>query len=430
MRNLDIRHSLIRNSIAALIWWIIFFPGFFSSDSFAAVNMAKSGDLINSYTASWAIYVRVFSLFGNFIGLLTLINVLILVYSVTRFAYALLRDKSAAIASFILTISPMVAGMGITLWHDILMTAGLLLLATFFTAMRNGQAHTKLDFYSLLLPGAILLTFRPNGLPTFIVFTVLTLLFTFRKTLIKPLALTLAITAGTTIFNSLVVIGLSPINNYYAQEWMRNDISCYAASAEGNGWVEKNLPGIGDTANWQSVEACTFLNRFTLSGADREKSLAVVPAAWRKLLISEPSFILKTHFDRNYYVVPLPINGLPSIPFLHSTIETPDAGIAWAMPAVAEKARLVMRIGNALRPLLAYAGAWLLLILGAVLIFKRKEWLPTFFLGFVLLGILFVFAPIPDGRYALFVLLAGQLLAIDLAISSFNRLPFRNRITS
>jgi hypothetical protein len=424
------RNALIRNSVVAVIWWIIFFPGFYSADSFAAVNMAKSGDLVNSYTASWAIYVRVFSLFGNFIGLLTLINTLILVYSVTRFSYALLSKRTAAISSFVLTMTPLVAGMGITLWHDILMTAGLLLLAAFFTIYRQGAHYSKNDSYSLLVPGAVLLSFRPNGLPTFLVFAVLLLIFSYRKSLIRPLALVLAITAGTTIFNSLVVVGEDPINTHYAQEWMRNDISCYAASPAGAGWVEKNMPGVGTTQSWASPDACIFLNRYGLAPEDRQESYAVVPAAWRKLALSDPAFVLKTHFDRNYYVVPLPINGLPSIPFLHSTIERADAGIAWAMPSVAEKARVIMRVGNALRPILAYAGMWLLLVLGAAIFLKRKEWLPTFLMGFSLLGILFVFAPIPDGRYALFVLLAGQLLLLGAIVDGIERLRNRNRITA
>ena len=424
------RNALIRNSIVALIWWVIFFPGFFSSDSFAAVNMAKSGDLVNSYTASWAIYVRVFSIFGHFIGLLTLLNAMILVYAVTRFSYALLSQRTAAISSFILTLTPLVAGMGITLWHDILMTAGLLLLAAFFTLFREGQSFAKRDFYSLLVPGAVLLSFRPNGLPTFLVFSTLTLIFIRRKSLLRPLALVLAITAGTTIFNSLVVVGLDPINTHYAQEWMRNDISCYAATEKGAGWVEENMPGVGTTQGWASPDACTFLNRYALEPENINKSYEVVPSAWRKLALSDPAFILKTHFDRNYYVVPLPINGLPSIPFLHSTIERADAGIEWAMPSVAEKARIIMRVGNALRPILAYAGMWLLLVLGAVIFLKRKEWLPTFLMGFSLLGILFVFAPIPDGRYALFAMLAGQLLLLGALIDGIERVRNRNRITS
>ena len=310
------------------------------------------------------------------------------------------------------------------------MTAGLLLLAAFFTLFRDGQNFTKQDFYSLLVPGAVLLSFRPNGLPTFLVFSVLTLIFIRRKSLLRPLALVLAITAGTTIFNSLVVVGLDPINTHYAQEWMRNDISCYAASEKGAGWVEENMPGVGTTQGWASADACIFLNRYALEPENINKSYEVVPSAWRKLALSDPTFILKTHFDRNYYVVPLPINGLPSIPFLHSTIERADAGIEWAMPSVAEKARIIMRIGNALRPILAYAGMWLLLVLGAVILLKRKEWLPTFLMGFSLLGILFVFAPIPDGRYALFVLLAGQLLLLGAIVDVIERLRNRNRMPS
>jgi hypothetical protein len=327
-------------------------------------------------------------------------------------------------------MTPLVAGMGITLWHDILMTAGLLLLATFFTIYRQGDNYSKNDFYSLLVPSAVLLSFRPNGLPTFLVFAALLLVFSYRKSLIRPLALVLAITAGTTIFNSLVVVGEDPINTHYAQEWMRNDISCYAASPAGAGRVEQNMPGVGNTQSWASPAACAFLNKYELAQTDREKSLAAVPTAWRKLALSDPAFILKTHFDRNYYVVPLPINGLPSIPFLHSTIEIADAGVAWAFPSVAEKARIIMRVGNALRPILAYAGMWLLLVLGALVFLKRKEWLPTFLLGFSLLGILFVFAPIPDGRYALFVILAGQLLVVGALVDGLERIRNRNRISS
>jgi len=70
----------------------------------------------------------------------------------------------------------------------------------------------------------------------------------------------------------------------------------------------------------------------------------------------------------------------------------------------------------------------LLLVLGVLVLLKRKEWLPTFLLGFSLLGILFVFAPIPDGRYALFVILAGQLLLIGTLVDAIDRLRTRKKI--
>ena len=104
LNNASLRFSLLRNSLVQLFFWIIFFPGFFSGDSFGAVEMAKTGDLTNSFTASWAIYVRVFSFFGNSIGLLTLLGGLLLVFSITQFSYSILAEKTAAVASFLMTL--------------------------------------------------------------------------------------------------------------------------------------------------------------------------------------------------------------------------------------------------------------------------------------------------------------------------------------
>ena len=93
------RASLIRNSIVQFIWWVIFFPGFFSTDSFGAVQMARTGVLGNAFTASWAIYVRLFSFHGHAIALLTIINGLVLVYAVTRLGYSLFTGKTAALST-------------------------------------------------------------------------------------------------------------------------------------------------------------------------------------------------------------------------------------------------------------------------------------------------------------------------------------------
>ena len=85
--------SLFRNSAILFICWLILFPGFYSGDSFGAVAMAKTGEFTNSGTASWALYVRIFSLFGNALGLLTLIGGLLLVFSTTQFAYSIFSQK-------------------------------------------------------------------------------------------------------------------------------------------------------------------------------------------------------------------------------------------------------------------------------------------------------------------------------------------------
>ena len=423
----DLTATLVRNSLIQILWWIVFFPGFFSGDSFGAVAIAKSGQLTNDFTASWAIYVWIFSLLGNAIGLLTLLNGLILIYSLTRFAYSIFSPLIASLASLILTLTPIVSGMGITLWHDILMTAGLLLLASLFVEFQKKEAINKSDFFSLLIPGSVLITFRPNGLPTMIFFALLFLIFYRKRSSLKIIMSSLAISSIVTLSTSYLVVRESPIDNFYAQEWMRNDISCYANSPKGIGFVEKWIPGIGNTDTWRSSDACTFLNNAKITVEEKVEAQELIPSAWSQLIREDPAFVLSTHLKRNSYLFPIPLYGIPKVPFLHSTIEYKYAGIAWAFPSIAEKARVLMRIWNAIRGITAWAGFWTLALVLFATLGKRRELLIPTLLSISLSAILFVVAPIPDGRYALFALIAGQLallgVVLQWALSGSNRRP-------
>jgi 4-amino-4-deoxy-L-arabinose transferase-like glycosyltransferase len=165
--------SILRNSIVQLFWWVIFFPGFYSTDSFTAVSQAQSGDLENTGSASWSLYIRYFSFYGNAISLLTLISGLALTYSVTCLAYSVSSRKVAAISSLVLVSTPLIYAMGITLWHDIPFTAGLILVSAYFSSQFNIKCELTNRFWILLFPGSVLLTFRPNGIPTLIIFAVI-----------------------------------------------------------------------------------------------------------------------------------------------------------------------------------------------------------------------------------------------------------------
>ena len=43
----SLKSAILRNCIIQLIWWAIFFPGFYSTDSFAVLQMAKTGELLD-----------------------------------------------------------------------------------------------------------------------------------------------------------------------------------------------------------------------------------------------------------------------------------------------------------------------------------------------------------------------------------------------
>jgi hypothetical protein len=429
----DFHSSLLRNSLIQLTWWIVFFPGFFSGDSFSAIQMAKTGELGNSFTASWALYVRIFSLHGHAIPLLTLINGMILVYAVTRLGYAVFNGRAAAISTFLMTLTPVVSGMGITLWHDILMTAGIILLTSFFIGIHKDFGNTKKLLILEMLPGAILSSFRPNGLPTIVVFAFVYGVFVLTKhrthffRVVKMLISVILITTSITIVNSSLILGLSPINKYFAQEWMRNDISCFADSDSGKGFVERNIPGIGSTNSWRSSNACSFLNKAKVSEEDKVAAEKYISSAWFTLFTQNPSFVIGVHAKRNAYLLPLPIFGVPTTPFLHSTIEVKSEEIVWAFPSIAEKARFFMRAWNAGRGFIAWAGLWALIMVGLSVFAGRKNLAPLISMSVALIALIFIVAPIPDGRYALFVLIAGQLVfvghIVEWAQTGSNRRP-------
>ena len=135
-------------------------------------------------------------------------------------------------------------------------------------------------------------------------------------------------------------------------------------------------------------------------------------AAWFKLAKAHPEFILKVHAKRNAYLVPLPIFGLPSMPFLHTTIEYPNEGIRFLNPGIAEMARVYPRIWNYFNFIFGYVGFWLLIIFYFGWKRKSQSYLQIGLLGLILTLELFIASAISDARYGLFVLVTGQLIFI------------------
>ena len=408
-----LRHSLLRNSIVLFFWWIIFFPGFYSGDSFLALDMAKTGNLTNSGTASWAVFVRVFSLWGAVFPILNIFCGLILIYAVTQLAYALFEDKTAAPASLTLAITPLVSGMGITLWHDIPFTSGIILIVSFFIKMiRFNDRIPRSQKYSLLIPGAILVTFKPNGTATLIVFGLLFLIEKGLDNRIKHLFFAILLGAILTLSLSFGILKQDPINQYYGQEWMRADISCYASTEHGFKMLQSEDRMVKNLFKWPSSEACTFLNNAALSVEEKTEAQNIVPTVWSNIFINDPFFLLKTHLSRHAYLIPIPVSGIPTVPFLHSTVEFKDRGVSWAFPEVAENARVVMRAWNASRGITSWAGIWLLIMASVMYLHKNRNIMPLVQMSIALMGLLFIAAPIGEGRYVLFVLISGQLVFI------------------
>ena len=415
--DVGLKSAIIRNALLSMIWWIIFYPGFYSTDSFSVLEMAKTGNLSNIGTAPWALLVRNLSLHGDYPGLVTCVLSLILSISMTVFFYSFLPGKNAALVSLLLQATPLVSAMGITLWHDIPMTSGLLLVTTFVIRSIRFNAFTVDEAIKFMLPGMILITFRGNGLPTIIPFFLFVILFAFKRQGKKLLLVGILISISVTYFSNALLPTQKSQDVAIATGWIANDISCYASKEKGQGFVEKVLPGIGTTQTWASASACEWFSDAKISVADMANARGNLVSAFIKLVQEDPKFVLVTHLKRHEYLIPFPIFGLPKPPFIHSTIELADSGVKWAFPNLAEKSRLAVRAWNYGSFFFAYSGLWLLIIALAWINSRREDYLYMLVVSIVLSASLFVVAGISDARYVLFILISGQGIAVSYLLA-------------
>jgi hypothetical protein len=399
----------------ALAWWLCFRPGFYSADSFGALGEASSGHISAAYTAVWPLFLRMVTLEGRFPGIATLIDGLLLVYALGVWCRAALPPRAARFTPVLMAATPLVGAIGITLWHDVPMTSGLLLLAGIATSTNWFSSRATRTDGVHLVGASVLCAFRPNGMPTLVGFFALAVALRCNPRRTALMGLVAALTALAVSLGAAAATGSTSLFSApFAQEWMRADVSCALSR-------DVSLVKAGDRGRlstftgfdgWANSAACVSMNRLPLDAQQLKQSLEVIPGIWFNLARAHPFTMLGVHAYRNAYLLPWPRLRALDTPFIHSTIEFPDRGISWANPRLAERARNYVRAWNAARGLLAYAGFWLVVLTGlAMTRSARRSSLamgPTVILSLSLMALLFVTAPIPDARYALFVLVTGE----------------------
>jgi hypothetical protein len=419
--------TILINSSITFIWWIIFNPGFFAPDSLGILNMVKSGVITSEYTQIWGLSIRLFSLDGEHPQLATLVFSQILSISFSIFVIQIFQKKVARYSSLILHLTPTLGAMSITLWHDVPATAGFFLALTGLLLYEKSPAKAM----SLIFLGFFFSAFRYNGLFTIFV---LSFLFSVATKRIKLTALVavLGLTLGVG-FYSLDVRNSKEIDAYSdgSVNWMRYDLSCFASirTERSDAFFEKNFGSSDDVEFWASKSACTWFNESEAWLKRNTLDNGKIRETWVKLFLADPMFVLTTHIQRHSYLVPLPLPNLPRPPFLHTKVDENLHDLNFTFPALAESARNFPRAWNYFNHVFSWAGLWLAITVGLGIWRRNSPYLIVGSLGCLISLGLFITSVISDGRYALFILLAGQVIAIGTFLQiAFKKLQ-RRKIT-
>jgi len=402
------KKSVVINASIMLVWWLTFNPGFYSADSFGVMRIARSGNISSESTAIWALVVKFLTVNGSHPEIATLFFAQLLAFSVSVFAHSLFNCKLAGWTSATLCMTPLVGAMGITLWHDIPMTSGFLLVVT------GVLRYVKKEPYALTLLtiGIVLSSFRYNGVPTLLL-TCIIIGFLFRPKKLVMVALVLAIGIGG--LTSALDSRFSPptsTNSDGLINWMRYDLSCYAATFSDDEFFQKQFVGETTREFWKSSQACTWFNDSEAFFKRPANLTENIPSAWLALVQKKPIFVLTTHMKRHKYLSPIPFYGPPSMPFIHTTIEYPGENIYFWNEELSDKLRIYPRIWNYFNFIFGYSGFWLMVIFFFAWRKRNLIYFGLGILGLVLNAGLFVFAIISDARFSLFVLIAAQLITL------------------
>lgn len=406
------RKSLYVNICIAIGWFSLFYPGFYSTDSFSAIRNSSSTNLVPGAN-EWNQFVRVFSLGGQYPEVVVLLQAVILNLSVTIITFYLIRNpRHASLVSMLLCLTPTVGAMGITLWRDIPFTSGLLLLGPYVLwVMKDEKSLRFVHFFMGSLIG-VLISFKQNGL--IVILLVITSLVFLRKyklswILAIPFVVTLTLALSTFVYPP----ESKALAKSYAVEWMFSDLSCLASRVDDLSFAALINSKTEMRREWDSEEACTFINRSNVSSA-RENVVSRVPTYWIDAFEQAPRKILDIHFERHSYLLPPFLAKPPNLPFLHTTVEIKDTQVRNLFPNFVEAIRVFPRAWNYFRGFFAWSGLWLFVMLFFLLTRPKDNdnLRISVLIGFALSITLFVSAPIPDARYALFNLIVGQIVLL------------------
>jgi len=399
------------------------YPGLFGEDSLITLTEARHGPITAWFTAWWVIAIGMISVGTRAIPLLTLGGVLVLAWSTRQWAAATFPagpPRAWAVAAICAT--PLVGALGIQVRHDAWMTAGLLLCVAVITRTEGRLARFRAADYAQLALAVLLIPTRHNGLVT-LVLAGFGSLWVFRSTGARFQFGTLtAVAIGVISITQFATRSASlphSIDPAQAVEWLMADVSCLltkdgvAATPDEWTWLE----AIANRADWPQARACNFVSPLLVAPSFRIAQVGPNSGAlvrtWLSLGRRYPFRMTVVHLRRVSLFLPPFLVGVPDqnyTPFIHSTILPNDFGLTWALPPVAEVARVPVRAWNALRLVLANSALWLALLVVAAWKLQdlRRRLRPTIVMAAALNAGLLATAPISEGRYGLFILICGQ----------------------
>ena len=420
--------------VIIVFWYIAQFPGRLGFDNSEIIRMLQSGRSTDWWSAEFFWYMKIFSLNGRGIYVLSAIQTVLLTLYLIRFVRLVIAGKRTQDFVILATVaSPIFGNMAVNVSHDTFIVIGVLSVVTdnvrFFRKVEQSFSEYKLT-YLITFVGLLSLTFSSLGkiiLISQLLFIVLTRQKIARYLITVPLVGLISTTSylnvehfDKTHINQVLVFDLKCIAQHDKAEISENQWLLLESFAPREEWAIPVSCKLGDA----QVGVMPNLNY---------ENLPLLAKTYYQIVKQNPAIALQAHFQRASQALPPPFfygpeNQVvrdPNIPIglgsnnalqqgtelLHPSVDEPSVNIKFAPFYPFEAlAQTLIFIVNQASWFWGWGGLWLYPIaLQYILRGRLRRIFPELFPIIVLHLSLVIIGPGPFGRYVLSTILIGNI---------------------
>jgi hypothetical protein len=299
-----------------LFWLFASWPINMSPDSLDVWGQVQSGDYRNDHPVTYAMFVKLFSLGGISLPLVSAVQLLILSFGILLTTYTLSKNlELSTYITSILVLAPTVGSLATTLWKDVPFV-GLILIGLSLLIRKSN------------ISGVLFLTlgasFRHNGWLILFLIAGILLIVTFVKNQYFKKYFRKIISAG--VISYLIIISISKLSDAKpASTWLTwapamADLAYVATRTPNNtSSIHETvaLYSSGDSlarsADCTSVNGMAFSTGFNKLELDGKMNIII--REYIKLIKTDPKLILQLHQCRAKAFIPPPFSTGPSYYF-------------------------------------------------------------------------------------------------------------------
>jgi hypothetical protein len=285
-----------------IVYFYGLFPGRIYSDSASLIELMRSGQSSDQWSALYFRYLQILTVNGRFLYIAAVVNLLFLTFSVFQLIKSLRIDERIKKTTFLfLAWSPFVGVFGMTVGRDTVATSGILLLTSQLIRFSEGKS---LNSWSQKIIFSISLILSSMSIVGSVFLLILSLVFFFKSRKLVGATIFIIVTFNLTLMTTALQVTHYPEKLYLAN--VLGDMKCIAQHPDAViseiQWEE--LSKLAAVDLWKEPKSCWLADYsyFALKSASLNSGNTL--SLWKNLFMQNPQISIVSRIQRSSVALP------------------------------------------------------------------------------------------------------------------------------